>query len=71
MDENYLLQAEQIARAEVDAALARARQLEPTPTGFAGVCECGEEILPARIALGHHRCLACQTLLERKSRQFR
>ena len=33
-------------------------------------CECGVEIVPARLALGRIRCVACQTEHEIRERQY-
>lgn len=33
-------------------------------------CECGVEIVPARLALGRIKCVACQTEQELRERQY-
>lgn len=66
MDENFVEQAERLAESEIQAGIARARTKEAMPSGFDGGCACGEPVAPARVALGYHRCITCQTLLERR-----
>jgi RNA polymerase-binding transcription factor DksA len=71
MNEKFLEQAEELSRAEVDNAIARARFQESKPIDFDGACSCGNEIPDARVQLGYYRCLECQTALEHKGRHAR
>lgn len=71
MDENFVEQAGRLAESEIQAGIERARMRERPPPGFDGNCECGESVPPARVALGYHRCITCQTLLERKGGRTR
>ena len=66
MGENFVEQAERLAESEVRAGIARARTKEAMPSGFDGDCACGDAIPPERVGLGYHRCIRCQTLLERR-----
>lgn len=58
MDENFITAAEKHIEAEVRAGIERAKQ-PARPPGFVGLCVCGEEVAPARVALGYFRCLGC------------
>lgn len=71
MSERFLEQAEELARAEVDAAVARARTLRQRPVNFDGTCECGDEIPEERVDLGYYRCVGCQRLTEERARRSR
>lgn len=71
MDEKYMEQAEQLALAEINRGIELARKREPTPPGFDGTCNCGDEIPETRIRLGYHRCVTCQSRNEKQGRQFR
>lgn len=70
MDENFFERAEELARAEIEAGIARARRRASTPSGFDGFCDCGNEIPSKRVELGYYRCLECQTKLEKTRRLF-
>lgn len=71
MSERFLEQAEELARAEVDAAVARARTPQQRPIDFDGTCECGNEIPEKRVSLGYYRCVECQRLTEERARRSR
>lgn len=71
MDENFVEQAERLAESEIRAGIERARVKESPPPGFDGVCGCGELIPPARVALGYHRCINCQNLIENRGGRTR
>lgn len=57
---------------EVSLAEARAKTAPETHPDFDGkhCVECGEEIPPGRLALGKVRCVECQTVIEKKAKQF-
>lgn len=71
MDEDFVERAANLAAAEVQNGIERARMRSPTPPGFDGTCDCGQEIPIARVALGYHRCLECQVKHERQARHHR
>lgn len=68
MDEKFLEQAAAIELMQRESGIAAARSKPETDPAFDGVhCierSCGEEIPPARLALGKIRCVPCQTLRE-------
>ena len=66
MDEYLLVGAEKLAAEAIQAGIEKCRTKEDLPAGFDGSCECGEDIDPRRVALGHYRCLDCQTRIERR-----
>lgn len=59
MDENFITAAEKHIEAEVRAGIERAKIQPARPKGFVGLCACGQEVPPARVALGYFRCIAC------------
>lgn len=71
MNEDMLVLAETLMRAEVEAGIKRAiSQLPKQPPNFDGCCvDCGEELEPPRLSFGAITCVPCQTLLERSMRQ--
>ena len=73
MNEDMLVLAETLMRAEVEAGIKRAiSQLPKQPPNFDGCCvSCGEEIPAARINFGAITCMPCQTLLERRRSTMR
>ena len=52
---------------ERDAAIATARRKAPVPDGFDGqhCTDCDDEIPPARLDTGAHRCIDCQRWFEK------
>lgn len=66
MDEYLLVGAEKLAEEAIQQGIEKCRTREERPPGFDGSCSCGEDIDPRRIALGHYRCLDCQTRIERR-----
>lgn len=70
MDEQFLEHAEERERQVRDDAIARStRTLAPqSHPDFNGVdcAVCDDPLPPLRLTMGKVRCVACQTLLERK-----
>ena len=58
------------AEAEVRAKAAPQQRQNADGTWPVTECECGAEIVPARLALGRIKCVACQTEQELRERQY-
>jgi len=69
MDENVLLMAEALTRAEVEEGVNRARsELLGRPKTFDGPCiDCGEKLAESRLSFGAIRCVPCQTIHEQRA----
>lgn len=70
MDENLFEIAEKMNLQRVADSVSEARKSLPVqPIDFDGLCiNCGEDILPGRLALGKITCIECQTRIEAKAR---
>ena len=58
------------AEAKARAKAAPQQKQNADGPGPVTECECGGEIVPARLALGRIRCVACQTEHELRERQY-